>query len=525
MFVTASSTDVRFLQRFTRDDVRRPGPRPKHLVRRPTRPQNPAPSGEKPATDVRVHKNGRVVVTETDQAKIVHIAEAMFTQQCALGRVPRMAGAVSIAGELTAFFGNSATPDTLFRIASMTKSFTAAATLLLRDEGLLQLDAPVSDYAPEFSGMVGPTTDAPGLTLRQLLTMSSGLATDDPWGDRHLDISGADLDSVVVNRPIFGQHPATAFEYSNLGYGMIGRVIERVSGVTPQSFIATRLLQPLGMTSTVWEAGQAAAGADVAIGVRVDALTPERIPLDGGLATMGGIWSTARDLAKWVGFFTDAYPPRDDEETYPLKRSSRREMQTMHTYYEPGSHISSDGSLIARNGGYGMGLFIDFDPLLGEVAGHSGGLPGYGSNMRWVKGLPIGIISLGNITYAPMANTTRRVLDALSAAKLTTRVSLAADPALESAGRALMELLTGWSDQKAGEIFADNVDPDEPFSERQRNAEALMARHGSLTFARVETSSRASGRLIAHSPNAEVVITFSLAPLAGGRIQRYDLPA
>ncbi len=449
----------------------------------------------------------------------------MFTQQCALGRVPRMAGAVSLAGEVVAFFGNNATPDTLFRIASMTKSFTAAATLLLRDEGVVQLDVPVSTYAPEFATLTGPTTDAPALTLRHFLTMSSGLATDDPWGDRHLDITEAELNAVIDNGPIFGQHPMTSFEYSNLGYGIIGRVIQRVTGVTPQSFITSRLLKPLEMTSTVWEAGQAGEGTDIALGVRTDESTQESIPLDGGLATMGGIWSTANDLAKWIAFFTDAYPPRDDAETYPLKRSSRREMQNMYTYYEPASHLSPDGTPIARNGGYGMGLFIDHDPVLGEVAGHSGGLPGYGSNMRWVKGLPIGVVALGNITYAPMANTTRRVLDAFSAAKIVTRPSLTADPALESAGRALLELLTNWSDQTADTIFADNVNPDEPFAERRQKAEALVARHGNLTFARVETRSRAAGRLVALSPTGEVLITFSLAPMTAGKIQRYDLPA
>jgi CubicO group peptidase (beta-lactamase class C family) len=471
-----------------------------------------------------LHKNGRVFVTDEDRAKIVRIAEAMFTQQCALGRVPRMAGAVSLAGEVVAFFGNNATPDTLFRIASMTKSFTAAATLLLRDEGHVQLDVPVSNYVPEFATLTGPTSDAPALTLRHFLTMSSGLATDDPWGDRHLDITEADLNAVVEGGPIFGQHPLTAFEYSNLGYGIIGRVIQRVSGLTPQSFIATRLLKPLGMNSTVWEARQADDGSGIALGVRTDEITQERILLDGGLATMGGLWSTASDLAKWMAFFTDAYPPRDDAETYPLRRSSRREMQNMYTYYEPASHLSPDGAPIVRNGGYGMGLFIDHDPVLGEVAGHSGGLPGYGSNMRWVKGLPIGVVALGNITYAPMANTTRRVLDALSAAKVVTRASLAADPTLESAGRALLSLLTNWSDQTANTLFADNVEPDEPFAERKQKAEALVARHGNLTFARVETRSRAAGRLIALSPTGEVTIGFSLAPLAAGTIQRYDLP-
>ena len=487
--------------------------------------QTPCTPPTKPHLSRVVHKNDRVFVTDDDRAKIVRIAEAMFTQQCSLGQVPRMAAGVCIEGEVVSFTGHNASADTLFRIASMTKSFTAAATLLLRDEGALQLDVPIATYAPEFTTLTGPTTDAPPITLRRLLTMSSGLATDDPWGDRHLDITAVELDWVVAAGPIFGHHPSTAFEYSNLGYGIIGRVMQNVSGETAQSFISKRLLEPLGMASTVWEAEQAPSGADIALGVRVDGTTGEVIPPDGGLATMGGIWSTVNDLAKWVAFFTDAFPPRDDAERYPLKRSSRREMQSMHTYYEPASHLAADGTSIARNGGYGMGLFIDHDPVLGEVAGHSGGLPGYGSNMRWVKHGAIGLIALGNITYAPMANSTRRVLDALTAAKITTHPPLLADPTLEPAGRALLALLTDWSDSVADELFADNVHPDEPFAERKQKAEALVLRHGKLSFARVETRSRAAGRLVAHSESGEVSIAFSLAPLSEGKIQRYDLPA
>ena len=79
--------------------------------------------------------------------------------------------------------------DTVYRIASMTKSFTSAAVLALRDEGVLALDVPVAQYAPELAAVRGPEGSAP-VTLRRLLSMTSGLATDDAWADRHLDITG-----------------------------------------------------------------------------------------------------------------------------------------------------------------------------------------------------------------------------------------------------------------------------------------------------------------------------------------------
>ena len=74
--------------------------------------------------------------------------------------------------------------DSVYRIASMTKSFTATAVLLLRDEGRLGLDDPVGAHVPALAGWAPPTADSPAITIRHLLTMSAGLATDDPWGDR-----------------------------------------------------------------------------------------------------------------------------------------------------------------------------------------------------------------------------------------------------------------------------------------------------------------------------------------------------
>ena len=199
-------------------------------------------------------------VSEDSKTRIQRIAHAAFAQHRALDRVPAMAAGVVIDGELAAFSGFDAGSDSIFRIASMTKSFTAAATLILRDEGKLDLDAPIARYAPEFATLKGPTTDSPAITTRHLLSMQSGLATDDPWGDRHLDISVAELDEIVRAGPLFACVPGTAFEYSNLGYALIGRVMHH-PGQRPQAFITERLLKPLGMTRTVWESKDAPAGS------------------------------------------------------------------------------------------------------------------------------------------------------------------------------------------------------------------------------------------------------------------------
>ena len=73
---------------------------------------------------------------------------------------------------------------TVFRIASMTKSFTAVAILQLRDAGRLSLDDPAERYVPELGGLRYPTSDAPKITIRHLLSHSAGFPEDNPWGDQ-----------------------------------------------------------------------------------------------------------------------------------------------------------------------------------------------------------------------------------------------------------------------------------------------------------------------------------------------------
>ena len=76
------------------------------------------------------------------------------------------------------------TPDSLFRIASMTKAFTALAILKLRDDGKLRLDDLAEDHIPEMKGWTYPTKDSPRIRVRDLLQHVAGFVTDDPWGDR-----------------------------------------------------------------------------------------------------------------------------------------------------------------------------------------------------------------------------------------------------------------------------------------------------------------------------------------------------
>ena len=523
--------------------------------------------------------------TDDDRAKVADHLTAISSSFQTIGRIPALAAGVVVDGELIATYGNGADEHTLFRIASMTKSFTAAAVLHLRDASRLHLDDPVAMHVPEFAPLRGPTNDATTITIRHLLTMSSGMSTDDPWADRHLDMTDDELDSVIAEGPTFARATGGARQYSNLGYALLGRVVRNVTGAPVQQLITDRFLKPLGMNETFWRVTDAPPGLAVAVGMRTDGVTPEPAPGDGVMAPMGGLWSTVYDLAKWVSFFTDAYPARNDADDGLLSRASRREMQTVQTIELPHTVVAIDGASWPHFGGYGMGMFTDFDAELGHICGHSGGVPGYGSNMRWITGSEpgaalhsptlagsrIGVIALGNTTYAPMIHLTRRVLQSMRTHGLAGPVYKQAPEALTTAAQNLFTELQRMASSSAerllaegssaeslaegssvkpsvepsfegplalsasalgvngGGLFADNVLFDEPLNERVGKATSFVAAcetggSGSLRFVRCEAETDADATLEVANDRREFRIGFSLSVSPPNTIQAYKLP-
>jgi len=393
----------------------------------------------------------------------------------AQGASPQLVWAVVLDGRIALHGGST---STVFRIASMTKSFTAATVLALRDRGDLRLDDEIEVLAGQ-----RPTADSPPVTIRDVLSMSSGLASDDPWADRHLDMDGAELERVVRAGVRYAHPTGTAYEYSNLGYALLGDLSARTTEL---------LLEPLGLDHTTWTQPPHADWApppppDPALG-------------HGAFAGMGGLWSNLEDLATWVTFLEDAFPPRDDPDDGPLRRSSRREMQQVHRGRVEG-------------GGYGYGVQVRFDPRLGTVVDHSGGLPGYGSNMRWLPGRRVGLIALANSTYAPMRGLTNRMLEVLDANGLVPPAVMPLTPDLQRAADELVALLSDWDDAVADRIFADNVALDQPYAQRA----AAVAALGSLQIERVEAESATSATI--HTDGRR--IEFRLAPIGG--IEDYEV--
>ena len=144
------------------------------------------------------------------------------------------------------------TASTLFRVASMSKAFTALAILKLRDDGKVTLDALAETYVPEMRGWKYPTSDSPRLRVRDS-SASRRLCHRRPLGDRQTVLPEADFTRMLREGVPFTRAPGIGYEYSNFGFALLGRIISNVSGRTHKDYIEQTIMRPLGMTDTGYD--------------------------------------------------------------------------------------------------------------------------------------------------------------------------------------------------------------------------------------------------------------------------------
>ena len=186
-----------------------------------------------------------------------------------------------------------ASPETQYRIGSITKTFTAVCVLQLRDAGELSLDDPLTDHLPESS-------HAP--TLRGLLSHSSGLQREPPgeiWETLRLP-SRDELVAVAAEAEQL-LAPGSWWHYSNLAFALLGEVVARKTGSTWDVALRERVLEPLGLSRTTLDAEEPAARGYF-VDPYSDAVRPEPQPDMGGAGALGRLWSTVGDLAAWGSF-------------------------------------------------------------------------------------------------------------------------------------------------------------------------------------------------------------------------------
>jgi CubicO group peptidase (beta-lactamase class C family) len=405
------------------------------------------------------------------------------------------------------------TPDTRFRIASMTKNITALAILQLRDAGKVALDAPAGAYVPELAGLPRPTADSDAVSLRDLLNHSAGFVTDDPWGDRQLGISPADFTRMLKDGALFARPPRIGFEYSNLGYAILGRVITNVTGAPYQAYIGETLLRPLGMHATTFDF-QAAPTAQRATGYRWahERWSPEEAEADGEFGAMGGLLTSAEDYARYVAFLLSAWPPRDGAETGPVRRASVRELGAAHGFPLTATTRESGGKTIAIASAYGYGMVSSLDPVLGRTLHHRGGLPGYGSHVLLSPDTGIGLFTFTNVTYAEADKANLDAALALHKAGLWKPRVCRVSPALATAVDFAMRAYASGKLDENSPLLAVNLLPDEPAADRNANLTALKARLGDGTLTRIEPQHDLAGRFVATCVKGTLTGTVTLTP-------------
>ena len=434
-------------------------------------------------------------------------------------------------------------PDagTVFRIASMTKSFTAAAVLALRDDGALRLDDPVPGLVPELRGMRQVSADAPEITVRQLLTMTAGFPSDDPWGDRQQGLPLAEFAELLRHGVRQAWAPGTCFEYSNLGYALLGRVVAAATGTSYDGFVASRLLGPLGLDRTSYELASFDP-AGLARGYQRSAAGWAELVPDGNgaFAPMGGVFSCVRDLAVWVTGLAAGFPAgaEADGGPHPLRRASRREMQLPQVAIPPYPALPLPGGAGAGSQlSYGFGLFVEEHPAWGRLVFHGGGYPGFGSHMRWHPGSGRAVIVLANSTYAgahalagTLLDTLLRAAPAAGPGQPRARGPVPAPgtpwPETRRAQQAVDELLRSWDDAAADRIFTPNVAQDEPYPARREKAALTWQRLGPPSGGPArpaESDSPAQLRWWLRGERGEAAVEIKLTPEDPPRVQALAL--
>lgn len=331
---------------------------------------------------------------------IASVAEQLLDRTRAFVREERLPGAaVGVVGRAGLAWAGAAgfadlaaarrpDADTLYRIASNTKVFTAIGIMQLRDEGRLRLDDPLVVHIPEFAAVTNPFGSVEDVTIRRLLTHESGLQGEHPFTDlarpaelRREQVLAA-LDGVRVAIP-----PSSASKYSNLGFDLLGEVVARLNGGDYEDVLQRRVLGPLGMAATTCRpTGDLEDHCAVGYGVREhsDVLRPARVLDPQLMPGCGMLWSTVGDLARFLAFAMTA--DRWSDASHPvLSPRSLAEMQDCRI-------LAGDSPPALQ----GLAWYSEAAPDGCSWLGHAGGVPGFISRTLFRPEDGAGVIVLLN---------------------------------------------------------------------------------------------------------------------------------
>jgi CubicO group peptidase (beta-lactamase class C family) len=453
---------------------------------------------------------------------------AKLTDFVATNRLPGATAAVVHGDELawiasTGFADHDARrpsqPDTLYRIASITKTLMGTAVMQLRDAGRLDLDDPAVAYLPELRNAVSPFAAIETVTIRRMLSHESGLASEPPGTDWSVplyqgapEVTLARASDIVLTLPPNRQH-----KYSDIAYQLLGEIVTRVSGTPYPRYVQESILDPLGMSATAFEPlGQGlldrrATGYDWR--TVSDRLDPA--PAMSPVWAEGGLWSGAEDMARWLSFQLRAYrQPSADSPV--LSAASLREM------HKP-RYLADDDWTSA----WGISWCANRRDHVTWIQ-HSGALPGFTSTVCFDPRKQVGAIVLingtsRNVELAPeLASVARRLAPSTPSAPSATQTPLPMPeqyrPLLgiyAGSGLAAGVLRLQWCD---GKLTFVNQEPD-PFRlaiEPAGNPDTFVAEQGSyFSGENVTFHRRADGRVISVLLVASTLMRLDQVPPSG----------
>lgn len=453
-----------------------------------------------------------------DVAETENDVRAMFDQFAERLNLPGLVYAVVLDDEIVYSGGygyanlsgsNSVSNQTLFRVASMSKAITAQAILQLRDANKLSLEDQVSTYIPEIGELSSLTTDAAQITIRHLLTHTAGFPEDNAWADRQLAMPDMDFTRLIENGIQFSTVTGQEYEYSNVGYSLLGRIIEVVSEQSFEEYTTENILRPLQMNSTIWEHEQADP-AFLATGYSLENGNFIEEPMEhhGAFGPMAGLITSIDDFAKYAALHLSAWPARNEADNGPLQRSSLRQMHQPHRI----TTFVSSGScpfVLAYSYGLNWAQECDTPPYMT----HNGGLPGFGSNWLMVPDYGLAIIAFTNRTYvAPLFLNVEVMQFIIRQANLEPRAPRSSS-ILEQRKREVTRILIGTSGFENSNIFANNFFLDNDVVSLSEQTRALVGQIGPVrVVTELQPQNQLRGTFTLEGESSELEVFFSLTP-------------
>jgi CubicO group peptidase (beta-lactamase class C family) len=343
--------------------------------------------------------------------------------------------------------------DTVFRIGSISKSFVGLAALSLRDEGVVDFDDPLVKYVPEAAGLVYPTRDSVPITLRHLLMHTSGLPRENPAVLRGIP-SEAEMLKLLAGLALENA-PGSTHVYSNLGYALAGLALGRAARASLHEVVKKRVLEPYGMKGTVWAQKEVPTERMASGYMRFATGEIKPAPLIdlGADDPSGGLFSSLRDMGRYVAAQLGAYPPRSGAEDGGLRRSSLREAHSggaASIFHVALANMPKKGENLvsAAADSYAFGWNARRTCAFDDLVWHNGGLAGYSSDIRFLKDRGVGVIALTNLfpSEGEAAMISVRVMRALAQGGGLSKRSLPPGPQFEPLMKKLLAVYNEWDE-------------------------------------------------------------------------------